>query len=577
MRRFVRSIALVASAGLIAYGVTRPPDRAGDVRWLICLWAAAPLLLLAALGGPRQGARGIANNIRNLGQIVGLGFALLALMLLRLQVVEAQNIYTKVVTDPVSGEVTSNIRPVLGSMRIQRGAIFDAAGQPLVASEVREGGFVHRVYPLAQQYNPAAFSNVVGFYSTRFGLAGLELTFDDYLSGARGAPPGARIEQALFGRPQVGNNLQLTLNAQLQAEVYELMAGRSGSAVVLDPRSGAIKALVSFPGYDPQHLAFDPAAEDWNVENDAISTYWREITADNAGEPLLNRATQGLYPPGSTFKTVTAVGALEFPDQGRPDDITCPNNYDAGYPQAPPVVNSVENLASLTGNPSNLERVYAYSCNTAFAQYAVRLGEGEFSAIAERFGVYRPENVAAQTPSLSDLDANISRLFVDVGFLQNPRALADSGYGQGQLLVSPLQMALVAAAVANDGLIMQPYLVERITTPDGAEVYTRGQRELGRAMSERNAQIMRRNMEAVVRYGFGQPAAVPGVSVGGKSGTAEHRPGATPHAWYIAVAPLDAPRFAVAVMVESGGEGSTVGAELAGRVMEAALRLEGGP
>jgi peptidoglycan glycosyltransferase len=460
---------------------------------------------------------------------------------------------------------------------VQRGTIFDNSGQPLVASEVREGGFTHRVYPLAQQFDPAAFSNVVGFYSTRFGRAGLEFSFDDYLSGQRGVPPSVRVEQALFGRPQVGNNLHLTLNAQLQAEVYALMAGRIGSAVVLDPATGAIKALVSFPGYNPQHLAFDPGAEDWNAENDAISTYWREITADNAGEPLLNRPTQGLYPPGSTFKTVTAIGTLEFAEQGRPDDITCPNSYDAGYPQAPPVVNSVENLASLTGNPSNLERVYAYSCNTAFAQYAVRLGEGEFSAITKRFGVFRPEELDTQTASLTDLESNLSRLFVDVGFLQNPRALADTGYGQGQLLVTPLQMALVAAAVANDGVMMQPYLVERVTTPDGAEAYTHTPRPLGQVMSQRTAQTMRRNMRAVVEYGFGQPAALPGVAVGGKSGTAEHQPGATPHAWYHAIAPLEAPRFAVVVMLESGGEGSTIGAELAGQVLEAALRLEDNP
>lgn len=576
MRRFTRWGTLAAAVALVAYGVVQPVDRAGDIRWLICLWAAAPLLLLALWLGGEGSPRSVGRSIRSLAQLIGIGFVLLALQLLRQQVVRADSLYYKVQSNEATGEVTSNVRPVLQSMRTRRGQLFDRRGELLVGSEVRENGFVHRSYPLADHYDPAAFSNIVGFYSTRFGLAGLESTFNDYLGGERGRPALERITGSLYGRPLRGNDLHLTLDAPLQAEATALLGGRKGSVVVLDPTSGAVLALASTPGFDPRHLAFDPAAADWNVENEAISNYWAEITSDAAGEPLLNRATMGLYPPGSTFKTVTAIAALEHPAEGRPDDIRCLETYDAGYPDSPPVVNAVAGLASLTNDPSTLERVFAFSCNTAFAQYAVRLGPTLFGDVAEALGFARPEQAANTPPPLDDLATNTSRLAVNAGTLDNPRLLADSGYGQAELLVTPLQMALVAAAVANDGVMMKPFLVESITTPDGVEVLRQRPREIRRAMSVETARTMRKNMQAVVAYGFGQDAAVPGVTVGGKSGTAEHRPGAAPHAWYIAIAPLEQPRYAVAVMLESGGEGSSVGATLAGQVLAAALRLGSG-
>lgn len=240
------------------------------------------------------------------------------------------------------------------------------------------------------------------------------------------------------------------------------------------------------------------------------------------------------------------------------------------------MTNAVAGLSSLTGTPSDLERVYAFSCNTAFAQYAVRLGPDLMSDVARRFDILPPRRASTNYPAFTELPASQSLLYVDPGFLNYPRALADTGYGQGQLLVTPLQMALVAAAVANDGVMMQPYLVQRITRPDGGTIREFRPRELRRTMASQTAATMLAAMGAVAQYGFGSSvsAFVPGIPVGGKSGTAEHVPGATPHAWFLAVAPLDAPRYVVAVMVESGGEGSSVGAELAGQVLAAAFATE---
>lgn len=571
MRVGLRLVPFSGALALIIYGILQPVEQ--DVRWIMCLWAAAPLLGLAVWLHQPPLPRGLARSVYNLGMVVAMGFVLLSLQLLRQQVVQADTTYHRVEIDSATGQVISNVRPVLASQRVLRGAIYDRNETLLVSSEGVAGGFVRRTYPLAEQFNPTAFSNVVGFFSTRFGQSGLESTYGDYLSGERGNSL-ARFRAEVLGNPQQGNNLHLALNAQLQARASALLGGRSGSVVVLDPRSGAVLAMASEPGFDPRGLSFDPAAPDRQAENVRIEQYWTELNSDAAGQPLLNRPTQGQYPPGSTFKTVTAVAALTHADVANPHTITCDNEF---YPEAgaPPVVNAVAGLASLTGNPTNLERVYAYSCNVAFAQYALRLGPELLSETARQFDIYPPQDAPASYEQFTDLPTVASRLFVQPGFLNRPAALADTGYGQGQILITPLQMALVAAAIANDGTMMSPYLVQRITDPEGKTIMERRPRPIRRVMSESTAATMRDNMRAVATYGFGSVVSnfVPGIAVGGKSGTAEHA-GPVPHAWFIAIAPIDQPRYAVCVMIENGGEGSSVAAQLAGQVLQAAFETE---
>ena len=566
----LRTLCVAGATGLIAYGVFQPVEA--EVRWLICLWAAAPLFGLAAwLSAPRA-PRSLASSVANLGLVVLVGFGLLSLQLLRQQVVRAEEIYYHVSVGE-DGSTTSNVRPVLDSQRVLRGEILDRKGVVLVDSQEVDG-FGRRTYPLAELYDPRAFSNIVGFFSTRYGQSGIEASFDAYLTGQRGNEWQRLRERFVGGTPR-GNDLTLTLNAELQARAAAALGERSGSVVVLDPRSGAVLAMVSGPGFDPRGLSFDPGAADWDAENQRISQYWEQITSDGAGQPLLNRSAQGVYPPGSIYKTVTAIGALEFPADGQPDMITCPQTY---TPQegAPPVVNAVDGLASLTGDPSSLERVFAYSCNTAFAQFAVRLGSDKMAELARRFDILTPQRAPRAYDAFTDLPTTQSLLYVDPGFLNFPRALADTGYGQGQMLVTPLQMAMMAASVANGGTLMQPYLVQQITRPEGGQIREFGPRPIRQVMARETASTMQANMGAVAQYGFGKSVSsyVPGIAVGAKSGTAEHVPGAPPHAWFIAIAPLDAPRFAVAVMVESGGEGSSVGAELAGQVLAAAFETE---
>ncbi|NNJ10086.1 penicillin-binding protein 2 [Chloroflexales bacterium ZM16-3] len=569
-RSILRAGLALAALALVSYGIFQPVEA--DVRWLICLWASAPLIGLAGWLSQPVAPRGIPRSVYNVGLVILVGFGLLSLQLLRQQFVQADAIYNYVAVG-ADGSTTSNVRPVLDSQRVLRGQIVDRRGTVLADSEP-VGDFARRTYPLVNSYDPTAFSNILGFFSTRYGQSGLEATYSAYLTGDRGNEI-QRIQEQFVGGERRGNRLVLTLNADLQARAAQALNGRSGSVVVLDPRTGAVLAMVSQPGFDPRGLSFDPSAADWDVENARIAAYWSQINADSAGQPLLNRPSQGLYPPGSTFKTLTAISALEHQGVAQPNSITCPQEYRPD-PSAPPVVNAVDNLSSLTGDPASLEKVYAYSCNTAFAQYAVRLGPDLFGDTARQFDIYPPQKAPSLYGEFSDLPTAASLLYVDPGFLNQPRGMADTGYGQGQLLVTPLEMAMMTAAIANDGVMMRPYLVQKITRPDGSLIVEQSARPIRRAMSAAIAKIMQADMSAVARYGFGRSVSeyVPGIAVGGKSGTAEHVPGAPPHAWFIALAPLEKPRFAIAVMVESGGEGSSVGARLAGEVLAAAFATE---
>ncbi len=572
MRHFARVLAVIIALALIGYGMIQPVEQ--DGRWLLALWLSAPLLLLAVrLSLPSQ-PRGTSRSLQNIGLLVALGFVLLSLQLLRQQFIRADDIANNVHLDEQTGQTTSNVRQVIQSLRVQRGKMLDRNGMVLVDSQVVNNTYAVRSYPLANQFDPAAFGNIVGYFSDRFGQSGLESTYGSYLSGNRDS--FARLRDSILGKTQVGDDLHLTLDAHLQAASKQLLDARGvGSVVVLDPKTGAVLAMASNPGFDPSILAFNPAA-DRASENQRIQAYWTQINADDAGQPLLNRPTQSRYAPGSTFKTVTAVGVLEHPREGKPDEIRCFNELET-EPGAPPVVNAVADLAGLTGDPSDLTRVYAYSCNVAFAQYALRLGPQLLAETAAEFDIYEPRDAPEMYGGFTDLQTVPSMLYREPGFLNRKAALADTGFGQGQLQITPLQMAMVAAAVANDGWMMQPYLVEKITRPDGSIIVARGPRAIRHAISSSVAATMRAYMRAGVEFGFGKAAQQvdPSVAlVGGKSGTAEHGAGTTPHAWFIAIAPVDNPRYAVAVMVENGRDGASVGARLAGDVIKAAFDLE---
>lgn len=574
MLRFAKTVAGLAALGLLIYGMLLPSTAEG--RWLQCLWGATMLGGFAVWPIRRQSVPGVRGGTQNLAMVMLIGFTMLTVQLLRLQVVKAEAIASYSVSDE-AGNVTSNVRPVLKGMRVQRGTIYDAQGEVLAKNVVTQGGYSHRTYPLADKYDIRAFSHVLGYVSTIYGLSGIESSYDDYLSGAKGNS-WENTKNGVFNRPQQGNDLQLTINAQLQQRAFDALEGRVGSVVVLDAKTGAVRALVSNPGFDPRELTRDtsPDADD-NVQNQKMIAYFAQLLGDE-NRPLINRTTQGLYPPGSTFKTVTAVAALNDASVGKPDDIECPEEF---VPEngSQPVVNAVKNEAEYIRNQYGpdygLDAVYAFSCNTAFAQYGLRLeadGRGLLLKQAERFHVYPPDR-APDEADFTDLPTQVSTLYAS-GDWNRPALVADTAFGQGELQVTPLQMGMITQAIANRGVMMKPYLVQSIRDPQQNLLSEAKPREIGEPLSPQVAGRMFQSMRAVIERGWPGAAAagVPGFTIGGKSGTAENPQGA-PHAWFIEIGPLEDPKYAVAVMVEHGGEGTSVGGRLAGQVMQAALEI----
>lgn len=563
MHEFFHKILLWTSVAVLIYGISRPPEQ--ESIWLLCLWVASiPVALLALDQIPLElRINQTQKSLQSLTIIIAIAFGMLSLQLLRGQVIWSKYLEQKTSVNEATGETMSNIRLLGESLTTVRGQMRDRNGRAIVTTAIGTNGYTARTYPVD---DPSAFAAVVGMFSHRYGVSGLEASYADYLTGNRNVI--SRFLRMINPQPVQGDDIELTIDVALQQAVARIMADHVGAAVVLNPRTGAVLAMVSMPTYNPADITMD-VTQERTSDQARIDANWQRLIADNNNQPLLNRAVQGRYPPGSTFKLVTAASALESAGIARPDDITCPETLDV-EPGAPPVVNAVPNLANRTGNPASLRTVIAFSCNTAFAQYALRLGESRLLKTAEQFGLTTPDN-PQKGVVMTDLPTLTSLAYVNPDFLDRLPGLADTGYGQGELLVTPLQMAMVGATIGNDGVLMQPYLVERVTRANGSVLYQHRAFAVRRTIATRTAATLRDAMRFAVTDGFGKAAqAVDGVAVGGKSGTAEYD-GVHTHAWFVALAPIENPRFAVAVVIEAGGEGSGIGAATAGQILRAAF------
>lgn len=564
MTRFViHRIVLFIAIGLLVFGMSRPPEH--ESQWLICLWLASIPIAILGLGEIPLLLRvnDTQRSLQSLTIIIAIGFGMLSLQLLRNQVIWSKYLANLVVVNQSTGETASNVRTLMVTSRTFRGAISDRNNTVLVESIVRPDGRTTRHYLTD---NPSAFTPLLGVVNARYGVSGLEASYAEYLTGDRNVI--GRFVRMLNSQPTKGDNLELTIDSALQQKVAAILAGHVGAGIVLDPSTGAILAMVSAPSYNPNDLTSNLDADPF-TDQTRMDAAWQQLLDPANNQPLLNRAIQGRYPPGSTFKLVTAAIALENAGVARPDEITCPEQLTV-EPGAPPVVNAVHNLKRLTGDPASLRTVIGFSCNTAFAQYALRLGVFRMLAGAEKFGLAVPDK-SDEAITMTDLPTLASLMYNNDNFLARLPGLADTGYGQGELLVTPLQMAMVAATIGNNGVMMRPYIVERVVRANGTEMYKHTSFPVGRSISSHSAAILRDAMRFAVTDGFGKAAqAVEGVAVGGKSGTAENG-GPFTHAWFVALAPIENPRFAVAVLIENGGEGSRIGASLAGQILRAAF------
>lgn len=457
-----------------------------------------------------------------------------------IQVVEADSL----------AQNTHNKRTRLDSFEIQRGSII-VDGTAIATSIPSDDTYqFQRVYTDAPMWEP-----VTGYFNPALGSAtGIEQAMNADLSGTGSNAFFAEIERILSGQPQRGFSVELSLDTAAQKAAYDALDGLQGAVVAIDPQTGRILAMVSTPGFDTNLLATHDA--------DAANAAYDQLDSDPAN-PLYNRAIAGdLNPPGSTFKLVVAAAAYAS-GEWTPDS-TLPNPARYTLPGSSNQVSNAWGGTCGSGSTVTISEAIRLSCNIPMAELAVELGDDRIREMAEKFGFNRSFTTPLEsTPS------------------SYPRALDDAqtaltGFGQGQVTATPLQIAMVSAGIANDGVVMNPQMVDAVIGNDLSVIRSFEQSEFGRAMEADTADEITASMVASVSNGAAQGARIDGIDVAGKTGTAEN--GNRPHTlWFTGFAPADDPAVAVAVVVEDGGgqgqsgSGDTIAAPIAKKVIEAVL------
>jgi len=458
--------------------------------------------------------------IRRLFLFFALLFVALLVMLTYVQVWAAP----KLKTNP------SNTRAIEDEMKVDRGSILSADGVKLAVNQ-KDGEYYVRQYPEGDITSPW-----LGYNSTQYGRAGVERVYNEELSGQSGVVGITTYWDQLVGKTHAGADVKLTINMAVQRAAAEALGSRKGAVVALDPRTGAVLAMVSYPRYDPNQLAAE----------------WKNINSNN-DRPLVNRATSGLYPPGSVFKIIVTAAGLETGAVTPDTKFTDTGSVMAGGFE-------VNNYGNSVYGDHDFTEAFAESINTTFAKLGVKIGAQTLADYAAAFGFGKqPPFPLGTATSVFPSPAGMDKAHV-----------AQVSYGQAEVLASPLQMALASAAVADGGQIMKPYLVSQILSRGGSVLSeTKPERWLT-AMNGTTAATLRDLMVQVVKSGTGTRAALDGVQVAGKTGTATVAD-AEPHAWFTGFAPADNPQVVVAVLVENGGTGGSVAAPIARAVMAAAL------
>ena len=477
--------------------------------------------------------------VRRLAVVVSVLFASLLVSTTLIQYVFAADLNAR----------SDNRRTLLSTYARERGSIL--VGQTAVARSVPSDD----QYKFQREYSEGElYAHVTGFYSFYGASGGLEQAENSFLSGSSDKLFYRRVSDLFTGRRPQGATLETTLDPAVQRAASDAMARIRGAAVALDPQTGAILAMVSHPTFDPNSVA--------GHDLDVLEANYEALNTD-PDKPLVNRSINELYPPGSVFKVVTAAAALSTGEYT--EDTVVPG---PAILELPGTTASLPNMFDGPCGPNDevtMTEALAISCNTAFASVGMDIGADAIRAQAEKFGFGDTLSVPMRvTPSTIPAELNMPQL-------------AQSSIGQFDVQVTPLQMAMVAAGVANEGTVMKPYLVQSVIGSDLSVIETTDEQELSQAVTPDVAAQLTRMMEAVVTDGSGKRAQIDGVAVAGKSGTAQHGEGRRAHAWFISFAPADDPQIAVAVIAEDGGVagseagGGAVAAPIARKMMEARL------
>ncbi len=478
--------------------------------------------------------------IRRVSTLVAALFVSLLVSTTAIQFVEAKSLNAR----------PDNRRTLLSTYGRERGQIL--VGDTAIAKSIptKDQYKWQRVYPKG-----AAYAHITGYYSFFGAAGGLERADHSLLDGSSDKLFYRRVSDLFTGRKAGGASLQLTIDPAIQNAAIKAFGNQHGAAVALDPRTGAILAMVSRPSYDPNMLATHDLG--------AVAKASDKLNKD-ADRPLLNRAIGGdLYPPGSTFKIVTAAAALSSGSYSPQSQIPGPAVLD--LPQTSAVLPNDFPAACGPNGKTTLEHALVISCNTAFGWLGMQLGADALQTQAAKFG-FGDALAIPMTVTPSQFPAN-----------PNKPQQAQSAIGQFDVRVTPLQMAMVSAGIANRGTVMKPYLVQSVLGSDLNVIDSAQPEQLSDAVSPEVAAQLTSMMEGVVQSGTGTAAQISGVRVAGKTGTAQHGAGLAPHAWFTSFAPADNPTIAVAVVVENGGNagneavGGRVAAPIAKAMMEARL------
>lgn len=442
-----------------------------------------------------------------------------------------------------------NARVLIKQYEQERGSIIVGGVQVAKSVATTDSLKYQRVYPRADLY-----SHVTGFYSVVYGATGIERSANDVLSGSSLDVVGSQLTKYLTGGSVVGGSVLLTLNPAAQQAAVDGLKGVTGAVVAIEPATGRILAMASTPTYDPNPLA--------SHDTKVVRQTYESLTKDPT-HPLLNRAISQRYPPGSTFKLVDLAAALSTGKYDLNTEVPAPTVL-----PLPLSSNTLKNFGGEScgnGRTTTLYDALRISCNTAFAQLGLDLGADTLRKQAEKFGI--------------GADLSIPLTVARSVFPANPDApqTALSAIGQYDVALTPLQVAMISAGIADNGTVMKPYLVQEVQSPDLTTLSQTQPQQLSQAVTPEVAAKLKQAMVGVVENGTGTAARIDGVTVAGKTGTAQNGSD-TPHAWFTAFAPAQDPRVAVAVIVEHGGTlgseatGGKIAAPIAKAVIQAVLQ-----
>ena len=432
--------------------------------------------------------------------------------------------YFQLVNASVYKKSAQNKRNSLEQENIIRGSIYDRNGQVLAHTEKDENKNSVRIYSY-----PEIYSHIIGYSYKSLGKSGLELMMNDYLLNQNNL--GLReAAKRYLNKESVGNSLTITIDTSIQKKASDLLGDRKGAIVAMNPQTGEIYAMVSKPQFNAQTL----------VEN------WDKINADK-DSPLFNRAINGLYPPGSIFKVISTSAILE-------------SGIDLSYDhKAEQIIDGYKfkDATDTAYGKLSLEEAFTKSLNTYFAYKIQDVGKTKLQEVSKKF----------MFEEKIPFELNVSVSTLNFKDKVEKTQLASTAIGQGELLATPLQMALMVSAIANKGVMMEPYLVEKIESFDKTREETREPKILSEVLEEDKAELIKELMILATNEGTAKKAALKNIQVAGKTGTAQNA-GESTHAWYVGFAPAENPVVAISIIIEQGGSGGKEAAPIAKEIFK---------